>query len=360
MLEALLSRGIDAFSIDMGVDRIAQLQAAKFDRAFIIEHGGFGEDGRLQALLEIMGKPFTGSSSAACALAMDKQTTKHIWRGLSLPVADSVILQADSDFGQVYDRLGPKIMVKPVSEGSSVGNFIVHSSVQLEQAITMRRNSATLWPKHLSKAQNLPSRFAGPSVASHPYRIRSREYTTTPLNTRLETRCTTFPVGSGAEQERELQALALSANQALGCSGWSRVDFIQGPEGFVLLEVNTVPGMSATSLVPKAAAADRFGLPGSVRKRFWRLPAAKRRQGARRVRKLSLPRFSLPRIPMPRLALNFWGVVLCALMGLFGSAAVIASQHLLGDFEVSRVEVEGDHAAPAPRSSQRAPRRSCC
>lgn len=69
---------------------------------------------------------------------------------------------------------------------------------------------------------------------------------------------------------------------------------------------------------------------------------AKRRQGARRVRKLSMTRFSLPRIPIPRLALNFWGVVLCALMGLFGSAAVIASQHLLGDFEVSRIEVEGD------------------
>ena len=91
VLEALLSCGVDAFSIDMGVDRIAQLQSAKFDRAFIIEHGGFGEDGRLQALLEITGKPFTGSSSAACALAMDKQTTKHIWRGLGLPVADSVI-----------------------------------------------------------------------------------------------------------------------------------------------------------------------------------------------------------------------------------------------------------------------------
>ena len=116
VLEALLARGVDAFSIDMGEDRIAQLQAATFDRAFIIEHGGFGEDGRLQALLEIMGSP----SRARPVLPVPWRwisKSPNTWRGLSLPVADSVILQADSDFGQVYDRLGPKIMVKPVSEG---------------------------------------------------------------------------------------------------------------------------------------------------------------------------------------------------------------------------------------------------
>ena len=266
VLEALLSRGVDAFSIDMGEDRIAQLQAATFDRAFIIEHGGFGEDGRLQALLEIMGKPFTGSSSAACALAMDKQITKHIWRGLNLPVADSVILQADSDFGQVYDRLGPKIMVKPVSEGSSVGNFIVHSSVQLEQAY----NDASKFGDVMAEAfiegpEFTVSILQGQALPAIRIEAQSGVYD---YAAKYETGDTLYhiPCGLSAEQEGELQALALTANQALGCSGWSRVDFIQGPEGFVLLEVNTVPGMSATSLVPKAAAATGLDFPALCEK----------------------------------------------------------------------------------------------
>lgn len=266
VLDALLSRGVDAFSIDMGVNRIAQLQAAEFDRAFIIEHGGFGEDGRLQALLEIMGKPFTGSSSAACALAMDKQLTKYIWQALGLPVADSLILQADSDFGQVYDRLGPKIMVKPVSEGSSVGNFIVHSSVQLEQAY----NDASKFGDVMAEAFIEGSEFTvsilqGQALPAIRIQAQSGVYD---YAAKYETGDTLYhiPCGLSAEQENELQALALSANQALGCSGWSRVDFIQGSEGFVLLEVNTVPGMSATSLVPKAAAAAGLDFPALCEK----------------------------------------------------------------------------------------------
>lgn len=261
VLRALHAAGVDAFAIDLGVNRIQQLMQAQFDTAFIIEHGGMGEDGHLQAILAAMGKPYTGSDAAACALAMNKHHTKSIWRDLGLPVADSVVLSDSTDFQAAFERLGPKVMVKPVADGSSVGNHICHSAQQIQDAY----RAATQY------GQVMAERF----VEGHEYTCAILDGQALPMiriesqtgvydyAAKYQTGDTSYHIPCGLEPQVEAQAQALceAANQALGCSMWSRVDLIAGPEGFVLLEVNTVPGMTATSLVPKAAAAVGIDFP---------------------------------------------------------------------------------------------------
>ena len=261
VLAALHSAGLDAFALDLGTDRIAQLQAADFDCAFVIEHGGFGEDGHLQAILDAMGKRYTGSGFAACALAMDKVQSKAIWRDLGLPVAESWILSPDTDWDQALKVLGPKVMVKPVSEGSSVGNHICHSAAQIQQAYDQAAQYGAIMAERFVEGAEYTCGILG-DQALPLVRIEAQsgvyDYAA-----KYQTGDTQYHIPCGLDQKThgQAQALALAASQALGCSGWSRVDMIGGPEGFVLLEINTVPGMTETSLVPKAAAATGLDFP---------------------------------------------------------------------------------------------------
>lgn len=261
VLSALQSAGVDAFAIDLGVNRVQQLIDARFDTAFVIEHGGMGEDGRLQAILEAMGKPYTGPNSAACALAMDKQKTKAIWRDAGLPVADSIILTPDTDWADCFVRLGSKLMVKPVAEGSSVGNHIVHDAAQLAEAYDRARQYGQVMAETFIEGAEYTCAILN-DQALPLIRIESQsgvyDYAA-----KYQTGDTQYhiPCGLDSAVEQQVQALALTANRVLGCDMWSRVDLIGGPDGFVLLEVNTVPGMTATSLVPKAAQATGLEFP---------------------------------------------------------------------------------------------------
>lgn len=261
VLSALQSAGVDAFALDLGADRMGQLQDAQFDCAFIMEHGGFGEDGHLQAILDAMGKPYTGSGFAACALAMDKVKTKAIWRDLGLPVADSWTLTPNTDFAMAYGALGPKVMIKPVAEGSSVGNFICHSADQMQAAYAQASEFGQVMAETFVEGAEYTCAILD-DQALPVIRIQAQsgvyDYAA-----KYETGDTSYHIPSGLDpaSEAQVQSMALAAHRALGCQGWSRVDLIGGPEGFVLLEVNTVPGMTETSLVPKAAAAIGLSFP---------------------------------------------------------------------------------------------------
>jgi D-alanine-D-alanine ligase len=121
VLNALLSRGVDAHAFDPAEKPLAALKEEGFDRVFIALHGPFGEDGTLQGALETLGIPYTGCGVMASAICMDKWRTKLLWRGAGLPIPEFELLDENSDFAAVEARLGLPLFVKPATEGSSIG-----------------------------------------------------------------------------------------------------------------------------------------------------------------------------------------------------------------------------------------------
>src|SRR6218665_1286758 len=134
VVAALAEAGVEHIAIDVGTNAIADIQSAKIDRAFIILHGVGGEDGRMQAVLEYLNIPYTGSGVQASALGMDKLRTKQLWRGVGLSTPDFAVLQPNSNWQQVMAELGGEAMVKPAHEGSSIGMARVQNAQELETA----------------------------------------------------------------------------------------------------------------------------------------------------------------------------------------------------------------------------------
>ncbi|GAA6166272.1 D-alanine--D-alanine ligase [Sessilibacter corallicola] len=252
---ALDAAGVDIVEIDLGAKPISQLIDQNIDRAFIALHGPGGEDGKIQAALELLGIPYTGSNVQASALAMDKLKSKYLWLALGLPTPNFEVLTATTDWDSCLNKLGGKAMVKPAHEGSSIGMSKVDCADDLRIAY---ENACQFDPSII--AEEL---------------IEGAEYTVTVLanrclspikvvvnNTFYDYQAKYFsdetqyliPCGLDEEKLSELCELALKAFESVGCSGWGRVDFMADQQGnFYLLEVNTVPGMTDHSLVPMAA-----------------------------------------------------------------------------------------------------------
>src|SRR5574337_224212 len=134
VLNALLKQGIDAEAIDVDGHLFQKLTSKKFDKAFVALHGRGGEDGVVQALLETLNIPYTGSSVLASALAMDKIRCRWLWKGLNIPYPPFLILDENSDWQHVIDTLGLPLFVKPAAEGSSIGISKVNSLPELKTA----------------------------------------------------------------------------------------------------------------------------------------------------------------------------------------------------------------------------------
>lgn len=255
VLKALQSRGIDAEALDTRDDGWLQ-RLASYHHAFIALHGGDGEDGTIQATLQNMGISYTGSGVAASALAMDKIRCKYLWKGMGLPTAAFEVLSADCDWEQVIARLG-KVIVKPATEGSSIGMSIAATAAELEAAYALARpfKSAVLAERWIEGAEYtvaILGERALPAIrleTDHSFYDYEAKYISD--DTRY-----ICPCGLSDDEEREMQLLALEAFNSLGCRGWARADFMRDKDGrFYLLEVNTVPGMTSHSLVPMAARA---------------------------------------------------------------------------------------------------------
>ncbi len=258
VLKGLQSAGVDAFGIDLGsagANPVAQLLDSEFDRAFLILHGRGGEDGTIQGVLEMMGKPYTGSGVAASALGMDKLRCKQLWQGAGLPTPAFAVLDADTDLSAVEAQLGYPIMVKPAHEGSSIGMSKVRNRDELESAFSAAREYdscviAEQWvngPEFtiaLLNGQPLPViRLETP----HDFYDFDAKYAAADTHYHFDTRLT-------EAQTATLQQLALQAFNVAGCRGWGRVDAMMDADGhFQLLEVNTAPGMTDHSLVPMMA-----------------------------------------------------------------------------------------------------------
>ena len=255
VLDALLRQGIDAHAFDPAERKLDELEA--FDRAFIMLHGRYGEDGTIQGALELMGIPYTGSGVMASAVGMDKWRTKLLWRSVGLPVPEYVMLDSSSDFAAVETQLGLPLFVKPACEGSSIG-------------VTKVRQSGELRPAYAEAARHDALVIAERGVMGGEYTVAILGNEALPIirivpatdfydyeakYLRDDTRYL-CPCGLSDAREQELRALALEAFRVLGCRGWGRVDFLMDEQGNAyFLEVNTSPGMTDHSLVPMAARA---------------------------------------------------------------------------------------------------------
>jgi D-alanine-D-alanine ligase len=255
VLAALLRSGVAASGIDVGTNPVARLQQESFDRAFIVLHGKGGEDGVIQAQLQGLGIPYTGSGVMGSALAMNKLASKRLWLGCHLPTPEFVILDGRSESAKAAEKLGMPLIVKPVDEGSSIGMTKVNAVAELHAAWEAAggENRVVMAERWVDGAEYTVAIVAGQALplikieTPHVFYDFAAKY-------EADTTKYICPCGLPAEQEQELQTLALTAFDVMGCQGWGRVDLlVDAADSPWLIEVNTVPGMTDHSLVPMAA-----------------------------------------------------------------------------------------------------------
>ena len=263
VLAALQGRGVDAHAFDPGERPLTELLGDRFARVWIALHGPGGEDGTLQGALEYLGVPYTGSGVMGSAIGMDKLRTKRLALAAGVPTADFVTLQGPEDFAPTLERLRLPLIVKPATQGSSVGMSKVERAEDLPAAYAAAAQFETLvfaepW---LSGSEYTVALLQGAALPSIRIETPKTFYDYEAKYFRADTRyfC---PSGLSAAVEAHLAALALAAFEACGASGWGRADFMMDGAGRPqLLEINTVPGMTDHSLVPMAARAVGIDFP---------------------------------------------------------------------------------------------------
>lgn len=256
VLAALKRRGVDAHGFDP-LDRPLQaLRSEGFERAWIALHGPGGEDGVMQGALEWLGVPYTGSGVLASALTMDKLKTKRVVVGAGQTAPEYAVLSGPADLPAALERIGLPMMVKPASQGSSVGMTKVKTAAELPAAFAAAHAvdpvvfaeafvSGDEYTVSILQGAALPSIRILPAAEFYDYQAKYfREDT--------QYFC---PSGLSPTDEAQLQAAALAAFKVTDCCGWGRVDFMRdrASNKFFFIEINTTPGMTSHSLVPMAA-----------------------------------------------------------------------------------------------------------
>jgi D-alanine-D-alanine ligase len=256
VLDALKRRGVDAHGIDGIPALLDALRAGHFARVFNILHGRGGEDGVLQGALQSLGVPYTGSNVLGSALSMDKIRTKQVWESIGLPTPRYVRFANGGDIAAAISDLELPVVVKPSHEGSSVGITRVRKEQDIHDAITLAaRYDGELVIEQLIEGDEYTVSILGgaalPSIKIVPA-TEFYDYHAKYVSDDTKYICP----GLDEAAEEEIQILTLRAFNAVGCTGWGRVDLMRDRDGkFLLLEANTTPGMTSHSLVPKAAAA---------------------------------------------------------------------------------------------------------
>jgi len=264
--EALDSLGLSYDWLDGPRAVIESAMDGKIDRVLNMLHGRGGEDGCLQGAMRILDIPMTGSAQTGSALAMDKLQSKRLWRVCALPTPDWRAVDSCDQAEQVLDDLQPPLFVKPAREGSSVGMTRVLERGQLRRAIErgLEHDRVVLVERMIEGHEYTAALIEGQALPL--IRIQTpREFYD--YDAKYQAHDTQYhcPCGLPEDQESQLQALAVQAFEMLGCSGWGRVDFmLDGQHQPWLLEANTVPGMTNTSLVPMAAKAAGISFPQLV------------------------------------------------------------------------------------------------
>jgi len=255
VLEALLSRGIDAHGWNPSVRSLSELPTAGFNRVWIALHGTGGEDGALQGALQWMDLPYTGSGVMASALAMDKVRSKQLFREAGIETPEYHIVWNSSDAKLAADQLGFPLFIKPSNQGSSVGLSKVFELKELEEAVDLALSfgGPAIAERGVVGVESTVAVLQGQALPS--IRIESPrvfyDYRAKYESEKTQFHC---PGTDNGELECRYHDTAIAAFSVLGCAGWGRVDFMTGDNGIPqVLEVNTVPGMTSHSLVPRAA-----------------------------------------------------------------------------------------------------------
>ena len=263
--EALLDLDHEVETMDLGPDLVSRLEAFQPDVAFIALHGTEGEDGTIQALLELLGIPHTGPRVAACQRCMDKSLAKYIFRENGIPTPDWVTYSeasirdfgAASTFPRAVDTVGLPLVAKPASGGSSLGVKVVTSETEIPGALMTAlsyddRALLETWVGGRELAVSVLGDVALPIVEAIPTGSNAYDF-----EARYEIGGAEFvcPADLPETAAEDVNRIALQAYAALGCSGFARIDLILGENGPQVLEANAVPGMTETSLLPQAAEA---------------------------------------------------------------------------------------------------------
>jgi D-alanine-D-alanine ligase len=263
--DALGELGQEAVGIDVGRDLVSRLRAERPDVVFIALHGPGGEDGTVQELLEILDLPYTGPGVAACALCMDKVAAKHEIRAAGLPTPDWAAfnatafreLGAGDTLEEIEERLGFPLVIKPASQGSSLGVEFASSRDEVPEALVAAfsyddRVLLERYVKGRELAVSIMDGEALPIVEAIP-----REEDFFNFEARYEIGRTEYvcPAELGEGETQRVQEIATRTYETLGCTGFARVDLMLGDDGPQVLEVNAIPGLTDTSLFPMAAEA---------------------------------------------------------------------------------------------------------
>lgn len=253
--EALKRKGVDAIAVDVTGSPIEALAGLKIDRVFNIIHGRGGEDGVLQAVLEVMGIPYTGSGIMASALSMDKLRTKLCWQGYGLATPPWFLLKDENDLDACMAKLDFPVIVKPAQEGSSIGMSKAINPGELRQALKTAADFrcdvyAEAWVTGKEYTVGVLNGEALPVIRLETPHV-FYDYEAKYKATTTQYHC---PCGLSQDDELQLRNLAVEASAVLGVKGWARLDvFVDDAGQYQLIEINTVPGMTDHSLVPMAA-----------------------------------------------------------------------------------------------------------
>jgi D-alanine-D-alanine ligase len=256
VLAALKRRGVNAEGFDPNGRPIQELVSGGFDRAWIALHGPGGEDGLMQGALEWLGIPYTGSGVLASALTMDKLKTKRVVVGAGLTAPPYAVLSCPEDLPKALKQVGLPMMVKPASQGSSVGITKVKTAGELIGAYAeARRVDPIVFAERFVEGDELTVGVLGESALPSIRIVPATEfydYEAKYFRDDTQYHC---PSGLDARSEEEIRAAALATFRVTDCSGWGRVDFMREARTgkFYFIEINTTPGMTDHSLVPMAA-----------------------------------------------------------------------------------------------------------
>ena len=258
IISAFNNLGLDVIEIDVKDNELAEaLKANDIGYCFIGLHGGSGENGHVQALLDTMNIQYSGSGVLGCAIAMDKQRTKLLWKGAGIPTADFALVDQNTAWEDISEKLGNKMMLKPSTEGSSIGMSIVDSKESFKAAVEMalQYDSDVIAEKWINGAEYTVAILGDDALPMIRLKTDNTFYDYEAKYQSDETQYI-CPCGLSETEERYVQDIAVKAFRLLGCKGWGRIDVMRDADGqFYLLEANTVPGMTSHSLVPMAAAA---------------------------------------------------------------------------------------------------------
>lgn len=261
VLQALLENGCDAVAIDVGRDLPGQLSAAGAELAFICLHGRYGEDGTVQGLLEMLKIPYTGSGVMSSSMVMDKLITKQILLYHEISTPGFVTYRAGDDRAELLKRCRHyPLVVKPAREGSTIGISIVHDRAELEIGLekALEHDDLILVEDYIQGDEITVSVLNDEALPIIQIVPKSGFYDYTSKYTPGQTEYL-LPAPLEVVLYNRLQEISVAACKALCCRGAARVDFMVREREFFCLEVNTIPGMTGTSLLPKAAA--EAGIP---------------------------------------------------------------------------------------------------